>query len=118
MSIHSKFQELDIGQSVLVRSLCDGLKWVHSTVLEADWSCVILGSSSYLIKSSIITQINFWIIAIVSSIVPKTELQLPDYYVSLPQTPQKDASTNQSEPVPSVNEQSSSPHLWEPQPGY
>jgi len=50
--------------------------------------------------------------------VPKTELQLPDYYVSLPQTPQKDASTNQSEPVPSVNEQSSSPHLWEPQPGY
>ena len=28
------FQELDIGQSVLVRSLHDGLKWVHGTVLE------------------------------------------------------------------------------------
>ena len=39
---HSKYREFDIGQSVLVRNLRDGAKWIPDTIYSgAYWTCIV-----------------------------------------------------------------------------
>ena len=92
---HSKYREFDIGQSVLVRNLRDGAKWIPGTMIERTgpvsyriqvsdqvWRC----HTDILLEHSVSSQ---------SESVPETEMLLPD--TSLPQIP-KSESSNESVP--------------------
>ena len=109
---HSKFREFDVGQPVLVRNLRDGPKWVHGTVLEQT------GPVSYRVQASdqVWRRHTDQLLdhsSSTQSVVPETELLLPDDGVSSPQTPLSDSSPNQSVPVPSASEQPGSPQRVE-----
>ena len=80
---HSKYREFDIGQSVLVRNLRDGAKWIPGTIVERT------GPVSYRVQVSDqvwrrhTDQLLEHSVSSQSESVPETEMLLPD--TSLPQ---------------------------------